>query len=104
MAKSGITISSERSALVCLQRKMVELGMDVDFVWQQWDCRCQKVGQLQRNIDERMTDILGLMHSLPNPGEGFGSKKEWSLLMDYGILPALWPKYHCSSATIHLQT
>ena len=73
--------------------------MDVGFVWQRWDARCDQVEQLQGTIDKRMADILSLMHKLPGPGQGFGAKEDFPKLMDHGD-----PSSHRSQQTYASQT
>ena len=63
--------------------------MDVAFVWQQWAVRCQQVEQLQHTIDERMADILRLMHKPSGPRQGLDLKEDVPLILDHGEFPSL---------------
>lgn len=72
------------SLLSWMQRKMVNLGIDVAFVWQLWDARCADLAPLQRRIDAKMGDISKLMQSTQSSGKGSRARGDFAFLLDHG--------------------
>ena len=50
-----------------VQKKMVEQGLDLKFIWELWDIRCAQLAPLQHRLDQQMAAVRHILSQVYSP-------------------------------------